>query len=78
MADIQPSPVAFEVYAVDGVEKSRIWRRSMDPRFQKLDRGVQKSVVPVPANIRQLILATTSSDHSLSHRAYWAGIEFRQ
>jgi hypothetical protein len=70
--------VAFEMYAVNGERKTRIWQRSMDPRLRRRDRGVQESVVPVPPDTRQLILATTSSDRSLSHRAYWAGIEFRR
>lgn len=70
-------PVAFEVYAINGEQKTVIWRRSLDPAHQSRDRGVQESSVVIPPEIHQIILATTSTDATLSHRAYWSGIELR-
>ena len=70
-------PVTFEVYVLDGDRNRVIWRRSLDPARQSRDRGEQESVVAIPPDTRQVILATTSSDTTLSNRAYWSEIEFR-
>jgi hypothetical protein len=70
-------PVTFEMIAVHEEQHTTIWRRSLDPARQTGDRGIQESVVPMPPGSRQMILGTMATKNSISHRAYWSGIEFR-
>jgi hypothetical protein len=69
--------VAFEVYDLRGEKKIKIWTRSLDPSRQPRDRGAQESTVALPEGASSLILATSSADGSISHRAYWSRVEFR-
>ena len=68
--------VDFSVDAVCAGAEEELWSRSLSPVIQRQDRGVQTVTLKLPEGTGVLILATTSSSRTPSHRAYWSGVRF--